>query len=568
MNPVAIVFIIIGAVAVAAGIFCFFYFVVFRNVRTQKSARELVGIFESSHAVLFGEITQYVKRLETISSLNLSYAQDYADWQRKFRDIRDVSDASAQNAADQIQDMLDDRRFRALREELPQYRNELEDYQKRVEALSRSLKTKFLEEEETRQDVLALGDRYRSLKQNYFARQSDLSIISASFEKVFQKIDDLFNQVNENIENAQYGEAKRILNSRINPIITELSSLVVRLPNMCVAAQSVLPDKLSSLKYRYESLIKAGYPLHHIILNEQFEGMRREIKSIVTRLQSFEVSGIDKDIEEMANRIDDYGRRFDEEEKAREIFDSEHDKIYSDENAMESRFINLCHAIPKIRKIYLFTSDDQNLIDQIQQTINISGATKRSLDTYEHSVTRQPYSILVDKMHELRDQSNEATSQIDSFQKYLVSMKNDTEVAADSLPYYASRIREAECAVREINIPNVSARYEETIDSIYQMIDHLYGILSETPIDAREVNKIYQELKGTADALLELLDKEKISLKQAEDAVVKANRFRSSSGNDALLRQAEELFLSGEFDNAFEMALHVKDPLQEPSSNL
>jgi septation ring formation regulator EzrA len=101
-------------------------------------------------------------------------------------------------------------------------------------------------------------------------------------------------------------------------------------------------------------------------------------------------------------------------------------------------------------------ADEQTQVDAIQNTINKAGASKRSLDTYVHSATKQPYSILVDKMHTLRDQANDASKSIVSFPSLSQSLKNDSEAANNALKVYSARLRQAEKAVREINLDSVS----------------------------------------------------------------------------------------------------------------
>jgi hypothetical protein len=72
--------------------------------------------FEREHALLFGQDSQYIKRLETISSMNLVYVQQFMDWNKRFKDVRDVSDASAQAAVNSLKDLMGERKYKELKE--------------------------------------------------------------------------------------------------------------------------------------------------------------------------------------------------------------------------------------------------------------------------------------------------------------------------------------------------------------------------------------------------------------------------------------------------------------------
>ncbi len=568
MSPVAIVFTIIGALALAAGIFVLLYFVVFMNARLRKMSHELTSTFERSHAILFGEITQYIRRLETISSMNLSYVDDYRNWNKRYRDVCDVSDSSAQTTVNLINDMISERKYRNLKAELPNFRLEIEDYEKRVDGLDRSLKQKFVEEEETKHIVLETRAHYRSLKQTYFGRQADLALMSPSFETMFHRIEELFGLVDSNIENAQYADAKRILDAQITPVVDALTNVIVRLPDTCVAIQSLLPDKLISLNDRYDTMVRQGYPLGQIVTKSRLNELDAEIKELMAKARAFETSDLDRRIAEIDAEMTDYFNRLNSEQEARKIFESEHDSVYALESTATSRFIHLNHSLPSIKKIYLLNSEDQNIVDEIQKSINLAGATKRSLDTYEHNATRQPYGVLVEKMHQLRDQSKESIDKIDEFRKQLIGLKNDTEEASKSLPVYANSLHIIETNLRNIGIEELTGRYQEAIEQIYGYIDELNAHLSKMPIDARAVRDSYRTLKETADALFEMVDKEEKNLRDAETAIVRGNRNRSlSTNNDEYLRQAETLLFQGDFLQSAEMAKAVKNTMVEASNS-
>jgi septation ring formation regulator EzrA len=83
------------------------------------------------------------------------------------------------------------------------------------------------------------------------------------------------------------------------------------------------------------------------------DAMNQELKLLSERVQNLDLTGVQKELDDMQKQIDDYVAGFDKEKEARLIFEKEKDGIYSDENRLENDFINLCHALPKIRTIYL-----------------------------------------------------------------------------------------------------------------------------------------------------------------------------------------------------------------------
>jgi septation ring formation regulator EzrA len=558
-----IIMIAIGGVILVIA-FIILYKTVFAHTRLKRQARDLCGKFEREHAILFGQDSQYIKRLETISSMNLVYVQQFLDWNKRFKDVRDVSDASAQAAVNSLKDLVGERKYKELKQLLPTARKTIDEYETQVDALSENLKSKFRDEDDCRTLALEKKEQYRKIKQEYYSHQSDLTLVVATFDLLFHKLDGNLEEADQDIENARYVDAKVILSDKVGPVVIQIGKVLQFLPNICLLISSVIPDKLASLSSHYDEMIQGGYPLHHILLRGDMDAMAEELKRLSEKVQNLDLTGVQQELDDMQKRIDAYLSGFDKEKEARVIFEKEKDGIYSEETALENNFINLCHALPKIRTIYLIGADEQTQVDGIQNTINKAGASKRSLDTYVHSATKQPYSILVDKMHTLRDQAAEASKSLSSFQAYLQSLKNDSEAANSALKVYSARLRQTEKAVREINLQAVTNVYVPRIQELYKAIDTLSNDLSLLPIDVKKVDADLALIKDKGDALIEEVAKAVKDMNEAETAMVMANRYRSVSGEiDAALIQAESLFYAGNFRQSYDLATNAVKNLKE-----
>lgn len=553
---------VLGGVALV-GLFVLLYFTVFMHARLKRQVHDLTTRFERNHGLLFGQDSQFIKRLETISSMNLTYVQEYMDWNKKFKDIRDVSDASAQAAVNGTKDLLAARRYSDLKEQFPLAKKVIDNYESQVTSLDGALKRKFQDEEDCRTLTFDEREKLRKIKQDYFSRQADLGLVGPSFEAIFAKLDSLFDSVEQNIENAQYLDAKTILINQISPVNDSIAVALKSLPNICISIQSVIPDKLTSLQNRYDEMIKGGYPLYHILLPDDFAGLNDELATLAKRVQNFDLKGVEGQLDDMTRRVDGYGVRFDDEKTARTTFESECDGVYAKEKDLEKNFIDLCNALPAVKKIYLL-SGEQSQIDAIQITINKAGASRRSLDAYIHSATKQPYSLLVERMKALSAQGSEAASQIVAFQNYLSSLKTDSEKANSSLSVYWSRLKSAEKTLREINLKPVYDRFESVIDSLYSLLDTLSVDLRTLPIDVKKVDADLQELTSKADETVSSLEQCRTDSAAAEQAIVYGNRFRSSSGEiNSLMVQAEGLFYAADFTKAKETADEAVSRVQE-----
>ena len=551
MDPWYIVYIASGALLLI-GLVVLLNFTVFAHMRAKKQVRELSRRFEYLHALLFGQDSQFVKRLEIIARTNLLYVDIHMKFNKRYKDVRDKSDAIAQAAINNLKDLLGDRRFKELKKQFAIAKETVTNYEAEVNSLNNDLLTVVKPEEECRQQSLQLKEELRKIKQDYYVKQADLTLVSSSFDQVFKNLEKLFDSFESYVESAQYEEAKTLL-PQISAVIKELERIFVQLPNICITIQSVIPEKLLSLENRFEDMIAAEYPLHHLINKGSIEGIQSELSDITKKVQEFDLNGVQDELDAILARIEDYFTAFDKEKDARVIFEKECDLIYAEDTQIEKKYIKLCNALPDVKKIYVITDDEQQKIDVIKNQINKAGATKRSLDTFIHSGTKQPYTLLVDKMHTLRDEADQATSAIDDFERYLVSLKDDSESALEAIGDYYAKIKTAEKSIRDIAIESVTNRYVPAIDELYKTIDEAYLTLNNLPIDVVKVDELTSKLKTTGDEVLHNVAHDYQQMLLAEASIVYANRDRQHLGEiNTLLLQTEGLYFSGDFARSYE----------------
>ena len=205
-----------------------------------------------------------------------------------------------------------------------------------------------------------------------------------------------------------------------------------------------------------------------------------------------------------------------------------------------------------MKKIYVLPSEEQSKIDLIKNLINKAGATKRSLDTFIHSGTKQPYSLLVEKMHTLHDEASQASGALDDFDRYLMSLKNDSEAALAAVKAYYDSLQDDEFILRKIGIKAVTDTYQPDIDALYGIIDAIYSSLRCLPIDVVKVNDLVSGLKSKGDEVAGALKKSYESMLLADAAILYANRQRRDFGDlNALLEQTESLYYRGDFQASY-----------------
>lgn len=552
MSTGILVLIIILSILVAAAATFVIILIIKRNY-LKHTILDLDRRFQYLHALLIGQDAQYVKRLEIISRTNLLYVDTHTKFVKRFKEIRDHLDANAQRRVNDIKDLYYDHKIKLVKQELPKVLKTVEDYEKEVNILNNDLLKVIKPEENCRQSSLSLKEQLRRVRQDYYAKQSDLTLVNDSFVEVFKYVDSLFEDFEAYVEAAQYDEANAVL-PKIDEIIKELAKILVTIPDLCTLVTTIVPEKLISLENAYQTMTEDKYPLHHLCVKQSISEIKKEVDLLTKRIKRFDLEGVRTKLDDISYQIDEYFKLFEEEKAARVDFEQNNENVYNTVGTIEKSFIKLCNTIPEVSKVFVISEEQHNKINFIQSEINRVGALKRTLDTFIHSATKQPYSLLLKKMNELKSSSESIISEIEDFNQYIVSLKEDSENAYNLVYEFFTKIVEAEKRVDQINIQSVTEKYRVPFDHMYELLNSVYKCLIVQPINVEQVNREVGEIKELGNSLLDdgQVKQDHNMMVLAENAIVYANsdRFHLSDINE-LVKHAEEYFRAGEFENAY-----------------
>lgn len=549
-QPVLIAVIILSAIAVI-GIALLLYFTIISRGVLKKQTRDIIGVFEREHAILFGDIQRYISRLKAISELNLLYVDQFTKWQMKFKDVRDGNDANAQGIVNSLNDALEARHWGELKSFIPKAKKDIQEYANNVEQLKSDLEGVFKIEDEVVSLALQEKEKYRTIKQKFFNEQDDLSLVADSMNSLFKMIDNDILRADEQKEKACYQEAKDIYMSRVDDLLNKIDLLLGSLQKTCLELTTVLPDKISSLKNRYQQMVANGYPLNHILPSREIDDMDETLQKMIENVKVLNNNGISKNIETIRNRIDAYNEQFDKEEEARKVFESQYEGIYREENLVHQNFVNLSNSLDTIKTYYLLGAEDLEKFKEISQSINSVSSSKTLLDNYVHSNSAQLFTVLVEKMNSLNEMVQKAKGELDSFENYLQSLKADSQEASKLIREYFNKTREKESELRLLNVDTLNKRYSPRFQEIYGIIDALYADLMKMPINVKKVQSEMADLKTKGDSLLAEVESTKTDLQNAEKSILNANRYRNDdTAMDQLVSQAEAMFANTSYKEA------------------
>ncbi len=535
---ISIVVLIVGSVLL--------YLLVFSRMNYRKQVRNLEKEFSYYDSLLIGQDTQYIHRLEIISRTNLLYMDKYEFFYRRFRNIYDTEDKYADSILKQLSALIKAKQYKNIKSVISEARKAIESLSESVKSLDHDLYEVIKLEEECRRSIDHLREVYRHVKQTYYSESDELELVSATFDKMFNKIDSIFSKFDDMLEGAEYDEINTEIES-LSSVLTALGRVLIELPGLCATIKTTIPEKIIELQNKYRETEKEGVPLYHLSFKAHVDEWKKRVNELTKKIINLQCGGMKAECNIVLEEISELYRLLDQEVSSRDYFNSNYEHIYNEVNDVEKMFLKICALLPEIKQLYLLSDEDEAKISALSSSIDNLGSSKRYLDGFVHSGTRQPFSLLKAKLDELEQNYTIVNQGVMEFKDYVDSLKNTAEEAYNMISIYYHRIKLTENYLLDIGNDIISKNYLEKIETLYDVLNDIYDQIQSKPINVKEVSNKIENLKTLANAVFEDVESIARNQKLAEDALLSLNPDRDEQDINQVVSGLELAFEKGEF---------------------
>ena len=504
-----ILIVVISLVVIGGGIL--FYLFVYSRYNYRKQVRNLEKQFSYYDSLLIGQDSQYIHRLEIISRTNLLYMDKYEFFQRRFRNIYDVEDKYADSILKQLAALIKANQYRNIKSVISEAKKAIDTLGESVKSLDHDLYEVIKLEEDTRRNIDHLKEVYRHVKQTYYSESDDLELVAPTFNKMFDKIDSKFSKFDDMLEGAEYEE------------------------------------KLVELQNKYKDTEKEGVPLYHLSFKNHLDEWKKKLSELTKKIINLQCGGTATQCNIIITEIEEFSKLLDEEIESRAYFNENYSRVYGQVNEVEKLFLRICALLPEIKEYYQVSALENERIDELSKSVDSLGSSKRYLDGFVHSGTRQPFSLLKTKLNELEANYNIVNEGVTNFKNYVDSLKSTAEEAFNMISTYYERMKETENMLDDIGLQSIKNNYQEKIDAVYDVLNDIYNQIQSKPINVDEVSHKIENLKNLANAMFEEIESIARNQKSAENALLILNQERDEQDVNQAVLALEIGFEKGDY---------------------
>lgn len=532
--------------------------------KNKKIKKEFIALKEKFCALNNSNIEVKINKIKSISENNEEYLEIYNTVNEKFITIINTYSYEMETKFNRVDVLISNKDYKLVKDELEDIEKSINDYENELMKIDREIMEVTSKEDELRSVVVPLKERFRNLKANFYEHKEELSICNKIFEEKVNDLEKNIAKLDAKLENGYYKESEVI----INEVTKELEFYerhLEKMPQIVSFSMQVLPKRLEQAISKYQRMKDEGYPLFSIKATTTEEKIKNSLDEIRVRFMSFNYEDISDSIKEVAYEIERLNESLEKEVTAKNHFNQYIDTVYENIDDLCKKFLKVKRDTNSIKGVFFINEDKYTELGILENQIHILNRIKMELDAYIHSATKQPYSILTTKMGELAEFGSEVENKLNSFQSFILSLKNDTEYAYEKVNNYSIEITSLYNTLIGLKHKVLSTIYEDEYNSVCSLIQDLNKCITTKPVDVSIINEKCKDLTNYCEKILQDMNNSLKMYNMAQNIIVFTNKYRSSfSSVNEVLNRAQIHFENGEFEFAIDS---VSEVLQEVHAN-
>ena len=412
-----------------------------------------------------------------------------------------------------------------------------------------------------REIATSLKTRYRLVLNEYNNHKNEYLYISKPVELQFENIDKLFSNFETAMEKNSYSEVTKIIKA-LDTFIGNLELVIKEAPTIILLADKLIPRKIDDIKSIKDNMIKDGYNLDYLNIDNSIKDAKKTIASSLEKLNVLNITDSSLELKTILDYFDNLYNEFDKERLAKKTFEDLMRTTLVRTNKLERTNNELKRKTKEYKYSYDVNDDDLKILDVIATDLKNIKKDYETLVSHHRNKT-VAYTRLAKEMEKISVSLDKVTEKLNAFYDTFGNLKEDELESREQLEEIKRVLIKAKNKLKQYNLPSIPDYYYTYLKESYQAIDNVKEELNKKPISIKTLNI---RVDTARDLAIKLYNTAKEIIKtayMAEMSIVYGNRYRSLNNSlDIALIKSTDLFYKGEYKKSLECSINAIDVIE------
>ena len=478
-----------------------------------------------------------LKNMELSGQTKRQYENLVANWQTitnyQFTEIE-----AALVGAEQFADQMNIVKSKKVLEDA---REMLDETEAQVDDLSEALKELLSVDEQNREEIEALLERYNTARKSVMNHSFDYGPAIETLEKNLQYLELNFTKYNELTTSGDHLEAKEML-AVIESDLSSLEEILEKIPAMYNQIKNKYEDSIEDLRDGYQKMVESHFKFGDINIPEEIDAVQELLDEAKIKIKNADLVEAKTQMDKAEREINSLYELMESEIASKEFVNKNINQLGAqlDQVSENNRYASI--EVDRISQSYILHNNELDQVSELTEQI------RNEYQRFNDIVGQiNDNTVIFTKVESDIKKIKKRVEEIDEKQNKLVQglsdMNHKEKETKHNLDLYEMDLRNYKRRIEKHHLPGLNDNYYTLFFKVTDQIEELAKLLNKVRIDMFEIETLEARLVENLNKLEELTEQTIDNAMLTEYMIQHSNRFRYDYPEvDDAIKEAQYLF--------------------------
>ena len=413
------------------------------------------------------------------------------------------------------------------------------------------------EEQEKREEINVLKDRFRDLKTELMGNVGAYRDAYEQLELHTKSIETQFSQFEEWMFASDYEKANEMIDI-IQEDLHNYQDNLEKVPKLYEMARGEIPNLLDHVSDLYHSVKGEGVHLEHLDVPKNIGVLAEVLKNDLKKVSNLEIESAEESLVNTKERLLHLISQMEKEKEAHYELDKLKDVAFPVLDEVLENISDLKEKAPIMEERFHFDNLVSSTINLEERSHELDDLREKLNVEIENNKT--PSTVLLVSMNEIHHDIDVLASELYEIMSEVNQANADEIRAREQLMKLYLIINDVEVRIKKRSLPSISEKYTLDLQKSRAYVRQIQDLLDQPHLDIVSLNGTVSEaidyiykLHNNVNNLVGVVD-------MCENSIVYANKYRAFVPSiDSELTKAELAFNNGEYTQSLTMIINAID---------